>query len=95
MIIIVETIYTDDCTYSNYEYIPIEYESSEAAIVDFEIAVKDTLKTGNSWDDKSFKFSNYTFRADDYAYELSDGEYNYSPPVFYTLKEWLSRYGIN
>ena len=82
MRLIVRVNYSDDCTYSYYETIPVVYESAEAFIVDFEDAARKALSIkrpafrvfdlgGQNWD------ASYFFKGDEFQ----------APDVL-TLDEW-------
>lgn len=75
MRLIVITNYTDDCTYSFNETVPVVYDSPEAFLVDFEEAARNALKIewpnfqefdigGQNWDSSSY-FKGDTFIAPD------------------------------
>lgn len=65
--------------------LPIEYESAEAAAVDFEKLCKDALDAYKSnWASIDFAFCQHKFCASDF---FIDGKY--SAPDFWTIDEWF------
>ena len=81
MIIVILYTNTDGYTYSFTGTVPIEYESLEAAIVDFELAYK-------SHKDGRFTFANVGFD----SYDFEDDRGKYLEPEFKTVDEWVNYY---
>lgn len=80
MRLVIITNYTDDCTYSYNETIPIEYISPEDFIVDFEKQVRATMK---KWPNTFFYLAHHCWDATDYM----KGE-NFISPIILTVDEW-------
>lgn len=68
----------DGCTYSCDETIPFEYESAEAAIVDFEDLIKQNQHASE------VQFAGHTF----YPYHFFENGTFYGPSI-YTVDEWF------
>jgi hypothetical protein len=64
---------------------PVEYESAEALLVDFEAAVRSAQARG--WREYRFEFAGHTFDADDFI----QGD-NYVPPEILTVDEWFQQH---
>lgn len=84
MRLVVITNYSDDCTYSFDETVPVEYESPEAFLVDFEKACYNNKD--KSFTQRQFILGNGRFDASDY---FEGNEFN--PPTILTLDEWYSK----
>lgn len=74
----------DGCTYSCDHNFPFEYESVEAALVDFERLMTEARATVNS-----FKFCGQEFYADTFVHRNSLGTQIVYLPDFFTLDEWF------
>lgn len=72
----------DGCTYSCDETIPFEYESAEAAIVDFEDLIK------RSQHEREVTFAGHTF----WPYNFFENGVFYGPSI-YTVDEWFTEKG--
>ena len=73
----------DGCTYWCEETVPIEYESAEALIVDFENAAKSAY-CSDKWD---FIFAGHTF--DSYRFFENNILDSYICPKIMTIDEWF------
>lgn len=73
----------DGCTYSCSETIPFKYESSEAALVDFEELIK------RSEFESEVTFAGQTFSPSDF---FENGVF-YGPNI-YTIDEWFAAEGV-
>lgn len=77
----------DGCTYWSERTIPVEYESAEALIVDFENAAKSAY-CSDHWD---FVFAGHTFDASDFFDKNSfDENDDYMCPEIMTIDEWFN-----
>lgn len=87
MRIIMRYSVSDGCTYSCEDIHPIEYESCEAALIDFEAALKAADCGGE------FKFANMDFNIDTFNNESiwssRSPEREIQLPEFLTLDEWF------
>lgn len=85
MRIIMRYSVSDGCTYSCVEIHPIEYESCEAALIDFEAALK--VAKGE------FKFANIDLWTDNFysesVWSSRTPERKIQLPEFLTLDEWF------
>lgn len=77
MKIVMVYTYTDGCTYSCQNTIPIEYDSPEAALCDFI--------------EKAYSDNFNIFGIDFYKYDFIEGDEFY-PPEFYSLEEWFDKF---
>lgn len=91
MRLIIEYSVGDGCTYGCTETVPVEYESPEAFLVDFENACKenknnprDFVFAGKQWSADSFWNLNYTTKP-----ILVD---EFFPPDIFTVDEWFERH---
>lgn len=85
MRIIMRYSVSDGCTYSCEDIHPIEYESCEAALIDFEAALKEA-KNGE------FRFANLDLWSSTFYVESmwsSRGAPQLELPEFLTLDEWF------
>jgi hypothetical protein len=76
----------DGCTYSCDVALPIEYESAEAAIVDFETAARAAQAARVAY----FTFAGLQFDASDFFWRNHD-EPRYYSPEFLTVDEWFNQ----
>jgi len=74
----------DGCSYSCEQSIPINYESAEAALIDFETAC---MSAGNSRNVPFFDFAGRQFC----TREFFDSEAKMYVPDFLTVDEWFER----
>jgi hypothetical protein len=77
----------DDCTWWANEVIPFEYESAEAALVDFDVALKAANKVKHSFE---FDFAGHHFNCTSF-FEWSDRKQcvEKTLPDIQTLEEWF------
>ncbi len=73
---------SDGCTYSCDVVVPVEYESAEAFIVEFEAAMQQAFKKN----DYLLSFANHKW---DVSCFFEDGKY--FDPTVYTLNEWFKQ----
>lgn len=91
MILIVQTEYSDGCSYSFTETVPIEYVSVEQFLFDLEKECNnvdyrgDVTLAGKVWDTYFY----YTFKWTKFG-----KAHVFSPPDVMTLEEWLTSHGI-
>lgn len=72
----------DGCTYNCENVFPIEYESPEAALVDFETALSSSAGT--------FSFANVGLHRENFfVYDGYSKPRRYVAPEFLTLDEWF------
>lgn len=71
----------DGFTYSCEKVVPIEYESCESALVDFEQALKSAQVNEKYY----FLFAGCDFETESFRFELPD---------FYTVSEWFEIRGM-
>jgi hypothetical protein len=76
---------TDGYTYSCDVVRPIEYDSPEQAIVDFEAAARESRERKGV----SFKFAGFTFDQTDFFYHKD----RFDPPEFLTINQWFNSHG--
>ncbi len=79
----------DGCTFSCDARLPIEYESAEAAAVDFEAAVMaadEAARKNLDWRLAEFKFCGLELRSSMF---IEEGRY-YAPD-FWTIDEWFKQ----
>lgn len=87
---------SDGCTYSCTTTLPIEYESAEAAILDFENLCKKQFEL-QDWRNDTFEFAGRKFWASLF-YEREVGtsrRHSYNSPKFMTIDEWFEYEGWN
>lgn len=77
---------TDGYTYGFEKVLPFEYDSAEAAIVDFEAAWKASV----NHPDKVFLFADELFPYSRFKYDL-DGATVFDAPDILTIDEWFER----
>ena len=76
----------DGYTWSAKENLPFEYESAEAAIVEFERLAIEAFGDGTYKTRRSFMFAGREFEPSDFrSFELDRWYF----PEFYTLDEWF------
>jgi hypothetical protein len=80
MKLVIHWTHGDGCTYSCEETVPVEYESEEAFLVDFEDACA-KVRSSKQWD---FTFAGHCWSVDHF-YE--NGRY-YAPTIG-TLEQWF------
>lgn len=89
MRLVIEYYVGDGYTWSATNTVPVEYESAEAFVVEFEEACKEARvqakQTRRHW--LEFTFAGLEWDAD--CFFTSDGEY--CPPAILTVDEWFSR----
>jgi hypothetical protein len=89
MRLVIEYYVGVDYTWSVTNTVPVEYESAEAFVVEFEEACKEARvqakQTRRHW--LEFTFAGLEWDAD--CFFTSDGEY--CPPEILTVDEWFSR----
>jgi len=89
MRLVIEYYVGDGYTWSATNTVPVEYESAEAFVVEFEEACKEARvqakQTRRHW--LEFTFAGLEWDAD--CFFTSDGEY--CPPEILTVDEWFSR----
>lgn len=76
----------DGCTYHCDVVLPVEYESGEALLVDFEDAAQKARKANRSWYMAEFTLAGHEFLADSF---FEDGVY--CPPEVLTVDEWFNQ----
>lgn len=87
MRLVIEYTVSDGCTYSATNTLPIEYESAEAALIDFEsMATELMAKSRETGDFSNLHFGGQEFVVYDF-YE--DGKF-YAPTIL-TVDEWFNR----
>jgi len=86
MKLVVKYVISDDCTYAFDVHQPIEYESEEAFICDFE----DALQTAIQNRKPEFKTGSTTFETWDFAKTYE--KLIVTLPEVYTLENWFRRY---
>lgn len=88
MRIVMRYIVSDGYTFSCTETIPIEYESVEAAIVEFETRLKQARV---DYTDKIIRYDEFTFAGKTFhSHDFYFNETKYELPQFLTLDEWFS-----
>jgi len=89
MRLVIEYYVGDGYTWSATNTVPVEYESAEAFVVEFEEACKEARvqakQTRRHW--LEFTFASLEWDAD--CFFTSDGDY--CPPEILTVDEWFSR----
>jgi len=89
MRLVIEYYVGDGYTWSATNTVPVEYESAEAFVVEFEEACKEARvqakQTRRHW--LEFTFAGLEWDAD--CFFTSDGDY--CPPEILTVDEWFSR----
>jgi hypothetical protein len=81
----------DNCTYWFERTVPIEYESAETLIVDFENVAKNAY-CSDKWD---FVFAGHTFDAYNFFENNTfDKNDDYICPKIMTVDEWFNQRGI-
>lgn len=89
---------TDDCTYNFDVVLPVEYESAEALLVDFEAKLKDAKYA--DWQKSDFTIAGHHFELWNFQnkhwkrprkHQKTDSP-EFNLPEIYTLDEWFERY---
>ena len=93
MRLVIKWSHGDGCTYSCDETEPVEFESAEAFIVGFEVALKAAHESNAS----SFMFANREWWEDHFYYRVYDDRGHYEGkemelPSVLTVDEWFNQY---
>lgn len=83
MKLVVQVYYTDDCTYSFTETVPVIYDSPEAFLVDFEVLANKALAEIKFPHRQVFKLGGQVWEAADF-FKGSE----FQAPTILTLEEW-------
>lgn len=91
MKLVVEYQVSDGCTYSFTETVPVEYESAESFIVEFEqlckVEKEGRLQSGFLFAGKWFDATNF------FEYNWTTKERVFYPPKVFTVDEWFDYHG--
>jgi hypothetical protein len=76
---------SDGYTFSCVATLPIEYESPEQAIVDFEKAARESRESKK----QNFQFAGFTFDQTEFFYHRNE----FDNPEFLTIDQWFNSHG--